>query len=198
MWNSASNAIDPLGLEPWLPQGTTNERPSPSPVGLFPDGSVRTLDSGMSPQVLDLLNKGGSGPVIPPHIPGSPLAFSPTPSTVRPWTLTQNFPFGTGDLIYSYQSVSICKAASTQTSREIYNRMKSFTYFGQGNIAGVSTVTPGAFEPLGAQGRTFALFVVRGVSSLAQPKPVGAWQTRRNPALIQLIFPLSCSTTMAQ
>lgn len=56
-------------------------------------------------------------------------------TTARPWTLSPNWQYATGKLIYSYQSITIPKCIAVQNARDIYNDMKTFASFAAGNIA---------------------------------------------------------------
>jgi hypothetical protein len=157
--NSPTNLTDPSGLQPPIfPQGRAPAT-SPDPIGVFSDGSTRTIDDTIDPIVLEQMRRGGSAPSNV-HRPWAPFGLPPgndgSTAIDRPWTLSYNFKHATGDLIYSYQAIDI--SGSGKSSSDVLAWLKDFRYFNNDNIASVRLASPGGFATKEQEGELFALF----------------------------------------
>lgn len=146
-------------LTPSAFAGQGPQTPGSPDIGLFlmNDGSVRTINlRTISPAVLAQIR--ATGRQIDPRtgrpldgngvMPGAEFRPSPVrpgvpapvntwdgldPEIRRLWNLEQNWRAATGPLIYSYQAIRI--QGSTLTPAQMYDRLREFPLFSDGNVA---------------------------------------------------------------
>ena len=163
--NSNSDTLIP----PLFPQGVPfqGSRYSPTPQGLFPDGSVRTISPEISPRVFSQMTQHGTAPIpstlhrtgVGYGVPSSTLAGM-DPKLRELTTMKENWDKAYGALTQCTQKIEIAPENADVDIDTIYSWMENFRLFNEGNIATVEVYKPGPFEFPLPQGESYAVFTV--------------------------------------
>jgi len=163
--------IDPFANDGNLfPLGrpTPPNRYVPAPIGVFPDGSVRTIDPEIDPIVVQQMDVHGTGPIRETtHRPGigtgAPVGTiaGTDPRLLEHMTLEENWKHGVGPVIQTTQSIEISPDNQHLDVAAIYDILENFGEFKDGNIADVTIHKPGALDSPLVQDQHFAIFTVK-------------------------------------
>lgn len=177
---------NPVPIDPYANDGnlfplgrpTPPNRYVPTPIGVFPDGSVRTIDPEIDPIVVEHMDNHGTGPVREflhrPRIGiGAPVGTiaGTDPRLLEHMTLEENWEHGIGPIIQSTQAIEISPDNQHLDVEAIYDILEDFGGFNDGNIADITIHNPGAFDSPLVQDQHFAVFTVKtlGDATLNDP-----------------------------
>jgi hypothetical protein len=154
-----------------LGRPTPPNRYVPTPIGVFPDGSVRTIHPGIDPLVVEHMDDHGTGPIRETtHRPwigtGAPVGTvaGTDPRFLEHMTLEENWEHGVGPLIQTTQAIEISPGNQHLDVPAIYDILEDFGGFNDGNIADVTIHKPGALDSPLIQDQHFAVFTVKTLS----------------------------------
>jgi hypothetical protein len=154
-----------------LGRPTPPNRYVPTPIGVFPDGSVRTIHPGIDPLVVEHMDDHGTGPIRETtHRPwigtGAPVGTvaGTDPRFLEHMTLEENWEYGVGPLIQTTQAIEISPGNQHLDVPAIYDILEDFGGFNDGNIADVTIHKPGALDSPLIQDQHFAVFTVKTLS----------------------------------
>ena len=163
--------IDPFANDGNLfPLGrpTPPNRYVPTPVGVFPDGSVRTIHPEIDPIVVEHMDVHGTGPIREStHRPGigmgAPVGTiaGTDPRLLELMTLKENWEHGVGPIIQTTQAIEISPDNQHLNVGAIYDILEDFGEFQDGNIADITIHKPGALDSPLVQDQHFAVFTVK-------------------------------------
>lgn len=170
--NSTTPAIEPTGTDVgWFPQGDSfhGTRFVPTPLGLFPDGSVQSVTPEISPRVVELLDASNRGPIRSTlHRPrvafGAPTGTlaGRNPRLIELTTMQENWAHAYGNVVHSHQRIE--NAPENLGPRVdidlIYSWLENFLLFDAGNLATVQVYRPGPIEFPLPEGESYAIFTV--------------------------------------
>lgn len=166
----------PASLFPQGDPAPPFQLPGSIPLGLFRDGSVRSVDPGIDPHVYQAWQSNRQGPIEQTlhrstSLYGAPIrmAAGTDPQLLILAGLKPNWAAATGNLTYSQQSIFIPQIKPGMSTETIYRQLKDFRHFDQDNLAQVKVIRAGALAPTALQQRQFALFRVR---LLLETKPL--------------------------
>ena len=174
-------AEEPIGVNDRLfPLGkpTPPNRFVPTPVGLFPDGSVRPIHPDISPIVVEHMDNNGTGPMRDTlHRPrvglGAPVGSlaGTDPRLLEYMTLEENWHAAEGPLVHSIQTLEISPDNLLMEVPQIYEMLERFSRFDDGNIATVAIHEPGVLDSPMVAGQRFGVFTVNIVSDTMLTDP---------------------------
>jgi hypothetical protein len=157
-----------------FPRGrpTPPNRYVPTPVGVFPDGSVRSIHPEINPIVVEYMDDHGTAPIRETtHRPGigtgAPVGTvaGTDPRFLEHMTLEENWEHGVGPVIQTTQAIEIAPDNQRLDVPAIYDILEDFGGFNDGNIADVTIHKPGALDSPLIQDQRFAVFTVKTLSN---------------------------------
>jgi len=169
-----------------FPQGTpfNSTRYTPHPIGLFPDGSDRTVTSDISPRVVDLMVENNTGP-IPSTLHRPRIGYgAPTitlggmdPKLRELTTMKENWANAHGHVTRCIQRIEI---APENMARDVdidtlYSWLEDFRLFAPGNVATVEIYRPGVLDFQLPDGEGYAIFTVNTLDNSNGHDPY--WKT---------------------
>ena len=170
----------------FFPQGTpfNSTRYSPHPIGLFPDGSDRTVTSDISPRVAELIIENNTGP-LPSTLHRPRIGYgSPTstlggmdPKIRELTTMDENWASAHGEVTRCIQRIEIApeNMASDVDKDTLYSWLEDFRVFSPGNIATVKIYRPGPLDFHLPEGESYAIFTVNTLDNSGGRDPY--WNT---------------------
>ena len=166
----------PIKIDPFPNDGnlfplgrpTPPNRYVPTPIGVFPDGSVRTVHPEIDPIVVEHMDDHGTGPIREAtHRPGIGSG-APTgtiagtdPRLLEHMTLKENWEHGVGPIIQTTQAIEISPDNQHLDVPAIYDILEDFDGFKDGNIADITIHKAGALDSPLVQDQHFAVFTVK-------------------------------------
>ena len=167
---------NPVPIDPYANDGnlfplgrpTPPNRYVPTPIGVFPDGSVRTVHPEIDPIVVEYMDNHGTGPIRDSlHRPGigtgAPVGTiaGTDPRLLEHMTLEENWEHGIGPVIQTTQAIEISPDNQHLDVGAIYDILEDFGGFNDGNIADITIHKPGALDSPLVQDQHFAVFTVK-------------------------------------
>jgi hypothetical protein len=160
-----------------LPKGKNappRSLPRLMPNGLFPDGSVRTINPDIDPRVLKQLQQGGQAP-IPETIHRPGVGYGAPTNTLAGLDPTlrlllemkPNWEHGVGQMIHTYHGIKIHPGNGMPTQQQLFSWLQDFSHFNPGNIATVKLIKPSPLDAPEVANHYYLLF---------HPLPVGKTQ----------------------
>jgi len=170
----------------FFPQGSPfkSTRYSPHPIGLFPDGSDRTVTSDISPRVAKLMIENNTGPITSTlHRPrigyGSPTKTlgGMDPKIRELTTMKENWASAHGEVTRCIQRIEIApeNMASNVDIDTLYSWLEDFRVFAPGNVATVKVYRPGPLDFQLPEGESYAIFTVNTLDHFGGTDPY--WNT---------------------
>ena len=159
-----------------FPRGSRSPsaRPYSMPIGLFPDGSVRTIHPDIDPAVLELLQQGGRAPIpSTTHRPG--VGYGAPTNTVAGIDprlrllvdMTVNWGHGSGPLIHSRHAITIQPDSHSYGAQQIFQWLNNFEQFSHRNIARATLINAGPLDPPALAGHRYVIFHPRTLPDVA-------------------------------
>jgi hypothetical protein len=178
---NTATKIDPFANDGKLfPLGrsTPPNRYVPTPIGVFPDGSVRTIHPEIDPIVVGHMDDHGTGPIREStHRPrigsGAPVGTiaGTDPRLLEHMTLEENWEHGVGPIIQTTQAIEISPDNQHLDVPAIYEIIENFRGFKDGNIADIIIYKPGALDSPLVQDQNFAVFTAKTLSDATLNDP---------------------------
>ncbi|MEE2843481.1 MAG: hypothetical protein VX761_03130 [Planctomycetota bacterium] len=151
-----------------LGRPTPPNRYVPAPIGVFPDGSVRTVHPEIDPIVVEYMDNHSTGPIRDSlHRPGigtgAPVGTiaGTDPRLLEHMTLQENWEHGVGPVIQTTQAIEISPDNRHLDVAAIYEILEDFGGFNDGNIADITIHKPGVLDSPLVQDQRFAVFTVK-------------------------------------